>query len=230
MTIAKMVREMIARGVDPDVIELAVATAEEVLTERASADVHVTDRDVTAERRREKDRLRQQARRDNLRTSRDNPQTSADVTKVPLSKEEKKEEDKQEREATSSRRHASSRGCRLPDDWAPSPPDTAIADELLGSPDRRRAELEKFRDHWKQQPGSKGVKLDWNAAWRNWIRRAAEYRGGTNGHRPHNTNGRPAGNSFFDGLRSLAEDIARDGEAPGPAGPEIPRGRIEIDG
>ena len=31
--------------------------------------------------------------------------------------------------------------------------------ELLGS-DGPKAELAKFRDHWKQQPGSKGVKLD----------------------------------------------------------------------
>jgi len=28
-----------------------------------------------------------------------------------------------------------------------------------------------FRDHWVAQAGAKGVKLDWLATWRNWIRR-----------------------------------------------------------
>lgn len=51
-----------------------------------------------------------------------------------------------------------------------------------------------------------------------------------NGNRPHNPNGRPSGGTFFDGLRSLAEDIAGDGEPPRPSDPPIPRGRVEIDG
>lgn len=223
--IAKMVREMIEKGVDIDVIELAVATAEEVLVDRASADVRVTSADESVTRRREKDRIRQQIRRDNLRTSadlRDNPQMSQNAS---LSKEDKKE-DNQERERRS---RTASRGQRLPDDWAPSAIDHAISLEMLGS-DRSRSELEKFRDHWKQQPGSKGVKLDWDAAWRNWIRRAAEYRGGTNGQRPHNANGKPAGNSFFDGLRSLAADISGNDPAPGNAPAEVPLGRFNIDG
>ncbi|MBI5461329.1 MAG: helix-turn-helix domain-containing protein [Gammaproteobacteria bacterium] len=29
-----------------------------------------------------------------------------------------------------------------------------------------------FGDHWRAQPGQKGVKVDWAATWRNWIRRA----------------------------------------------------------
>ena len=28
----------------------------------------------------------------------------------------------------------------------------------------------RFRDHWIAQPGQKGVKLDWLATWRNWVR------------------------------------------------------------
>jgi hypothetical protein len=27
-----------------------------------------------------------------------------------------------------------------------------------------------FADHWKSVPGTKGVKLDWDATWRNWVR------------------------------------------------------------
>lgn len=37
-----------------------------------------------------------------------------------------------------------------------------------------RAEHAKFCDYWIAQPGQKGVKLDWDATWRNWMRRAGE--------------------------------------------------------
>ena len=30
---------------------------------------------------------------------------------------------------------------------------------------------EQFRDYWIAQPGQKGVKTDWDATWRNWVRR-----------------------------------------------------------
>lgn len=30
--------------------------------------------------------------------------------------------------------------------------------------------FEKFKDYWIAQPGQKGVKLDWDATWRNWVR------------------------------------------------------------
>lgn len=36
------------------------------------------------------------------------------------------------------------------------------------------AETEAFIDYWRAAPGAKGVKLDWPATWRNWIRKAAE--------------------------------------------------------
>ena len=29
----------------------------------------------------------------------------------------------------------------------------------------------EFRDYWVAQPGQKGVKTDWDATWRNWVRR-----------------------------------------------------------
>jgi uncharacterized protein YdaU (DUF1376 family) len=54
------------------------------------------------------------------------------------------------------------RGTRLEPEWFPS----EHLDEKL--------ELEKFRDYWIAQPGQKGVKTDWDATWRNWVRRAAE--------------------------------------------------------
>lgn len=40
---------------------------------------------------------------------------------------------------------------------------------------RRRDALEEgecFADYWRSQPGQKGVKTDWQATWRNWVRRS----------------------------------------------------------
>src|SRR5205814_92454 len=104
-----------------------------------------------------------------------------------------------------------------------------ITVELIGG-QRSQAELLKFRDYWIALPGAKGLKADWPATWRNWIRRITETTGATNGNRPHSANGKPAGGTFFDGLRSLAADIAGDDPAPGHAAAEVPLGRFNIDG
>jgi uncharacterized protein YdaU (DUF1376 family) len=65
------------------------------------------------------------------------------------------------------------RGTRLAAEWRPNERDWIDASNLLGS---RQAEneLAKFRDYWPAQPGKNAVKLDWDATWRNWVRRAAE--------------------------------------------------------
>lgn len=68
---------------------------------------------------------------------------------------------------------SSSRGTRLDPNWMPG--NELIAALKVECPyvDQRR-EHRKFVDYWISQPGQRGVKLDWNATWRNWIRRAAE--------------------------------------------------------
>lgn len=66
------------------------------------------------------------------------------------------------------------RGSRLPDGWTPSP--TVVTKMLAEQPNvDQEHELDKFTDYWAAQPGQKGVKTDWDATYRNWIRRAAEY-------------------------------------------------------
>lgn len=69
----------------------------------------------------------------------------------------------------------STRGTRLPSDWEP--------DEDLRQWFREQpfaalvqpwAETQKFKDYWIAQPGQRGVKVDWAATWRNWMRKAAE--------------------------------------------------------
>ena len=65
------------------------------------------------------------------------------------------------------------RGARLPDGWQP---DQALADwTRTNAPAAANAvEVERFRDYWTAQPGSKGRKTDWDATWRNWARRCQE--------------------------------------------------------
>jgi uncharacterized protein YdaU (DUF1376 family) len=61
------------------------------------------------------------------------------------------------------------RGSRLPHDW--------VLTKSLGEwaqterPDLNiRQVAEQFKDYWIAQAGQKGVKLDWSATWRNWVR------------------------------------------------------------
>lgn len=65
---------------------------------------------------------------------------------------------------------ARARGTRIPDDFQP---DLDYARQQI--PDiNAEAEAEKFRDYWRAKPGQGGVKRDWPATWRNWIRTCAE--------------------------------------------------------
>lgn len=217
--IAEMIREMHLAGVDMDTILLAVEAVEKASRPQKSAD-------VSADSRREKDRIRKQIERENLRKSADvrgNPQMSENASSL---KEVRLEENKEEKKEAPQR---TVRGSRMLPDWKPDPDEWIATVELIGG-QRAQSELLKFRDYWIALPGAKGLKADWPATWRNWIRRITETTGATNGNRPHSTNGKPAGGTFFDGLRSLAADIAGDDPAPGHAAPEVPLGRFNIDG
>lgn len=65
----------------------------------------------------------------------------------------------------------SKRGTRIDPDWMP---DLALINQMRDECPGVDLEVEhrKFVDHWIAQPGQKGVKLDWAATWRNWIRRS----------------------------------------------------------
>lgn len=87
---------------------------------------------------------------------------------APETETEREEERETEREAQLPR---SNRGTRLPNDWSPTGEQLAFA-RGLGVDGLEQGD--RFRDYWIAQPGQKGVKLDWNGTWRNWVRRAAE--------------------------------------------------------
>lgn len=63
----------------------------------------------------------------------------------------------------------SSRGTRIPEDWEPTASGIELPSDL-----NLEGEGAKFRDYWRARPGQGGVKLDWSATWRNWLRRSIE--------------------------------------------------------
>lgn len=66
------------------------------------------------------------------------------------------------------------KGSRLPDDWQPTTDERAFACKEGLTDGECDREADKFRDYWAAQPGQRGVKRDWGATWRNWVRRRAE--------------------------------------------------------
>ena len=61
------------------------------------------------------------------------------------------------------------RGSRLAQDWFLSKSMGDWATQERPDLDVRQV-AEQFKDYWVAQAGQKGVKLDWDATWRNWIR------------------------------------------------------------
>ena len=96
-----------------------------------------------------------------------NDQGLANATDLPKHGQ-KSEPDKVKREAKASPK----KGTRLPADWRLSKALGEWAVSEGASVDQVRQEAEKFRDYWHSVAGAKGTKLDWDAVWRNWIRKA----------------------------------------------------------
>ncbi|CAB0985333.1 hypothetical protein FRC0505_00465 [Corynebacterium diphtheriae] len=69
---------------------------------------------------------------------------------------------------------ASSRGCFLPDGWEP---DREVINAMRAEFPHLNLwqEHQVFVDYWRGMPGARGRKRDWNATWRNWIRKAGKH-------------------------------------------------------
>lgn len=68
------------------------------------------------------------------------------------------------------------RGSRLPDAWTPARSDANLNAEQAFDAQWLTDQLDRFRDYWAGVTGAKGTKLDWDATWRNWIRRSGDQR------------------------------------------------------
>ncbi|WP_375682403.1 MULTISPECIES: hypothetical protein [unclassified Bartonella] len=107
----------------------------------------------------------------------------------------------QENVPKKAKRAQANRGCRLPTDFEPDY-DFAIEEGL--PPERVKVEIAKFRDFWKACAGKNAIKRDWQATWRNWVRKAIEDLEKT---KNTNNNGGNNGN-YTQKQKSIGERIA----------------------
>lgn len=105
------------------------------------------------------------ARMDNRRSP---PETAAD----PLLDQTRPNKTKQEGEGRERAARAPT-ARRLPEDFELSEARRAIAKKENADAER---EFAKFRDHWRAASGANARKHDWDAAWRNWCRKASEFK------------------------------------------------------
>jgi uncharacterized protein YdaU (DUF1376 family) len=98
----------------------------------------------------------------NAPVTRDEPSPETDLRRLTNSQEPiAKNQEKKRAEAT--------RGSRLPSGWFPGDVLKAWAEKERPDLDLNRV-VAKFRDHWISKPGNAGLKLDWDATFRNWVR------------------------------------------------------------
>lgn len=158
----------------------------------------ISDLQVPAERKREKDRVRKAKARRVSAEVRGIPRKSADTTPTThtsdaedernamagigqsdggvrgayrerLTKEDLFLDSESSLSMFPRKRVKKTIGHRLPDDWMPTIDDLAFARSLLPA-GKVESEVDRFRDHWHASAQRNAIKNDWVAAWRNWIR------------------------------------------------------------
>lgn len=103
------------------------------------------------------------------------------------------------------------KGHRLPVDWMPAPLTGDAAQAVAGwPPGAEDRELARFRDWAASATGSNALKTNWDAAWRNWIRKAED--DGRYG-KPNGRNSPLARPAIMDIGRSVAADLEREAAA-----------------
>lgn len=144
--IAAMVLEMISRGVDPEVIALAVSSAEQALMQVC---IPRNSAEIALEKKREKDRLRKR----NSAESEGIPRNSAEPSLSKSISLEKREAEEEE-----------FRG-----GWKPCETDWNDAIAKLGERGAD-SELVKFRERSRKRPGGMLA-----SEWRVWVQHAVDY-------------------------------------------------------
>lgn len=105
------------------------------------------------------------------------------------------------------------RASRIPEDFIPQEDHYLLAKELGLNCEM---EFQKFRDHFLGAPGQRGLKLDWDATLRNWLRTSFD-RGGSNGQQQ-------VGKAAARAIDNRANILAGLGIGPltGPSGAGVP--------
>jgi hypothetical protein len=168
--IADMIEKMTAEGVPMHVILLAVKTAEMTAVRGNSGGIPV---DKTAEKRRAYDRERKAEKKLSGGIPVEIPRNSQSASSLLLSEKEKEEVDRETIRGNSGGKSEQRKvGRQLPDDWRPSESHFAEGAALHRTRDQVEAKAEEMR-LWAQANGHRAVarKLDWDAAFRGWMRR-----------------------------------------------------------
>lgn len=128
----------------------------------------------------ERQKMRQQcdSNADAMRTHNGNHADAPllDATQYPIPNTHIKESGASD-DAPSPRKGKASKGTRINPDWVPTP-------EMVEYCKQKRSDLdpndvaENFRDYYLSVPGDKGLKKDWDATWRTWVRRESSQSGG----------------------------------------------------
>ena len=100
--------------------------------------------------------------------------TNGDQTQT--SAQDRRQKTEKEKSESKSQEQVRSRGSRLPNDWM-LPPEWRVWAQQERPDLNVDREAASFADHWHAKAGADGVKLDWEATWRNWIRRAFMHAG-----------------------------------------------------
>lgn len=103
-----------------------------------------------------------------------NPYVGESTHKEDHSSQDQDQEDHPERAVAVAPAPARKRASRLPEGWMPR---QDVIEQMRAECSHvdLEAEHRKFQDHWAAASGKSATKLDWDATWRNWIRRAAEF-------------------------------------------------------
>lgn len=175
--VGSMVAELIEAGCAPEVAAQVVAKA--FVGGVNSGGIPRIPVDSVAEKRRAYDRERK-------RKSGGIPVESAETPVLHIDTKIKKDSIKQNSVRPS-------RGTRIDPNWSPCEADRQLAKSEGFSETEIGREAIRFRDYWISRAGAGGVKLDWSATWRNWVRTSAERLG----KKPSPSDGGAAASSGF---------------------------------
>jgi hypothetical protein len=95
-----------------------------------------------------------------------------------------------------------------------------LAEKLLLTNRECQDALENFIDYWRGVPAAKGVKLDWQATFRNQLRHISKQKGKPNGHHQNGHKPGTVADGFAKVRAVIAEAERRENEGNGTVGEE----------
>lgn len=114
---------------------------------------------------------------------------------------------------------SSKRGTRVPETFEPNATCWHLAEELRLTTQQSQQAFDQFMDYWRSVPGAKGLKLDWQAAFRTWLRRSVN----DFGRKPNGpTQNQPSKRQqAFAALDAIVDEAYRRENGTGDSGGEI---------